>query len=231
MEIYSHPDIESIINIEGNQTCIDCGAAKPKWSSINNGVFLCLKCANIHKSFGNRISIPRSLQIDAWDDKQIAYLKKGGNETYKTLLKSYNIPLSATLDLKYKSKAIDYYRRCLRQEVEKELDKNHPTQEIDRPDLVTGLDLLDSKTYNKDSIDNDLVGTQNPMMKTKQENKLLESIGGFFAKAKENITSSSKTIENKISNWYEKFTKRNQESSEPNQQQQNKGGDNDRNKP
>jgi len=45
MEIYSHPDIPEILTIEGNSNCCDCNAEKPKWASLNNGVFLCLKCA------------------------------------------------------------------------------------------------------------------------------------------------------------------------------------------
>ena len=56
MEIYSHPDIPEILSLPGNSTCCDCNAEKPKWASLNNGIFLCLKCAGIHRCFGVDIS-------------------------------------------------------------------------------------------------------------------------------------------------------------------------------
>ena len=64
MEIYSHPDIPEILSLPGNSICCDCGIEKPKWASLNNGAFLCLKCAGIHPSLGVDISTICSLQID-----------------------------------------------------------------------------------------------------------------------------------------------------------------------
>ena len=102
MEIYSHPDIPEILSLPGNSICCDCNAQKPKWSSINNGIFLCLKCAGIHRCLGAEVSLIRSLQIDSWTDKQILYLSKGGNNKFKQNLKDYNINLNLQPDLKYK---------------------------------------------------------------------------------------------------------------------------------
>jgi len=56
MEIYSHPDNLEILSLPGNSTCCDCGIEKPKWASLNNSAFLCLKCAGIHRSLGIDIS-------------------------------------------------------------------------------------------------------------------------------------------------------------------------------
>ena len=118
MENYSHPDIYDILQVEGNSECVDCGEKNPKWASVNNGVFLCLKCAGVHRSFGMSISLTRSLQIDSWTDNQLLFFTKGGNAKFKKNLEEFNIDLSSSLDIKYKSKAADYYRRYLMKLIE-----------------------------------------------------------------------------------------------------------------
>ncbi|NP_001394221.1 uncharacterized protein LOC100278211 [Zea mays] len=39
-----------------NRICADCGAPDPKWVSANIGVFLCLKCGDVHRALGPDIS-------------------------------------------------------------------------------------------------------------------------------------------------------------------------------
>ena len=145
MENYSHPDIPEILNKEGNSVCVDCGGEKPKWASMNNGVFLCLKCAGIHRSFGMSVSLIRSLQIDSWTEKQLLYLTKGGNKNFKNNLSEFNIAETATLDIKYKSKAADYYRKFLKNEVDRETEPNYVPTQIVKPDLEVAMDILEIK--------------------------------------------------------------------------------------
>ena len=142
MEIFSHPDIEEIINLESNSKCFDCGLEKPKWTSLNNGIFLCLKCAGMHRNFGLNISLIRSLEIDSWDEKQILYLKKGGNENFKNFLTEYNISSNSSIELKYKSKASDYYRKKLKNEVEKIINPNYICENLIKPDKIMGNEIL-----------------------------------------------------------------------------------------
>ncbi len=42
-------------------------AEDPDWVSINNGVFICQKCANLHKALNdNEVSFPRPICADFW---------------------------------------------------------------------------------------------------------------------------------------------------------------------
>jgi len=69
--MYSHPIIEKIMKIPENKFCFDCGLISPKWASINNGIFICLKCAGIHRGFGVHISFVRSLTMDNWYNNKV----------------------------------------------------------------------------------------------------------------------------------------------------------------
>ena len=150
MENYSHPDIPEILKKDGNSVCVDCGSEKPNWASMNNGVFLCLKCAGIHRGFGMSISLIRSLQIDSWTENQLLYLTKGGNNNFKNNLSEFNIAETATLDIKYKSKAADYYRKFLKNEVDRECDSNYIPTQIVKPDMDVAMDIIEIKEDAKD---------------------------------------------------------------------------------
>ena len=66
MENYAHPQLDKIMKINENNNCFDCNGINPKWASVNNGIFLCLKCAGVHRGFGVHISFVRSLTMDNW---------------------------------------------------------------------------------------------------------------------------------------------------------------------
>ena len=148
---YSHPDIPEILKKGENSKCVDCGAENPKWASMNNGVFLCLKCAGIHRSFGMSVSLIRSLQIDSWTEKQLLYLTKGGNINFKNNLSEFNIAETAALDIKYKSKAADYYRKYLKNEVEKESDPNYAPIQVNKPETEEAMDIIEIKEENDEN--------------------------------------------------------------------------------
>ena len=198
MEIYSHPAISDIINTQNNNVCFDCGFPKPKWASINNGIFLCLKCAGIHRNFGVRFSIIRSIQLESWDDKQIQFLKLGGNLNFKHFLIEYNINSnSSDNNLKYKSKCAEYYRKYLRSLVEKEINPNYIEENIPKPSLQEGLEIIDNS--NNDSINNDKI-IQSGQYKEEKEETFFGFVGNFFKKASKKVVDAGKDVGKKIEN-------------------------------
>ena len=63
-------------------------------------------------------------------------MKRGGNTRFKDFLKDYKVPNNALVDYKYLIRAADYYRKMLKAEVKRE------NFDIEKPDLVSGLELL-----------------------------------------------------------------------------------------
>lgn len=43
----------------------------PRWASWNIGVFLCIRCAGIHRNLGVHISKVKSVNLDQWTAEQI----------------------------------------------------------------------------------------------------------------------------------------------------------------
>ena len=178
-EAYAHPGLNEIISRDGNSRCFDCNSENPKWASINNGIILCLKCAGIHRSFGLQISIIRSLQVDSWTEKQVKYLSLGGNKKLKDFLSEYKIEPSSSSELKYKSKAAEYYRCSLKNEVEKTFDDKYAPAKIEKPDIETGVQLIEIKHNNTEINNNYIISSDNHNQK-QNDNSFLGAMGTFF---------------------------------------------------
>ena len=178
-ETYAHPDLNEILSREGNTTCFDCGKENPKWASLNNGIILCLKCAGIHRSFGLQISIIRSVQVDSWTEKQVKYLSLGGNNIFKTFLSEYKIDPTSSFELKYKSKAAEYYRCTLKNQVEKIFDEKYKPIEMEKPNLETGVEIIEIKQNDKEIDNNSYIGSDNQNQK-QNDDSFFGAMGAFF---------------------------------------------------
>ena len=188
-ETYAHPALNEIVSREGNTLCFDCGTENPKWASINNGILLCLKCAGIHRGFGLQISTIRSLQVDSWTEKQVKYLSQGGNLRFKNFLADYKIEPSSSIELKYKSKATEYYRNLLRNEVEKIFDDKFVGNNLPKPDLDTGIQIIEIKQNDKEINNQFYIGSDNQKQK-QEDNSFFGSFGSFFKEAVDTVSKN-----------------------------------------
>ena len=71
--------IKEISNKKMNNECFDCRKKEPKYISINNGIFLCLDCSQIHKSFPDNISFIIDNNLNLLSNNYLYFLYYGGN--------------------------------------------------------------------------------------------------------------------------------------------------------
>uniref|UniRef100_A0A096MCG7 Small ArfGAP 1 n=1 Tax=Poecilia formosa TaxID=48698 RepID=A0A096MCG7_POEFO len=71
--------LSKMLREEDNKYCADCEAKGPRWASWNLGVFICIRCAGIHRNLGVHISRVKSVNLDQWTSEQIQDIKFWGN--------------------------------------------------------------------------------------------------------------------------------------------------------
>jgi hypothetical protein len=134
-------EVQNIFYQNTNSKCSDCFAENPTFSSLNNGLFICEKCAEIHKStLDQTVSLVLPLS-EIKDPKQVLFLKLGGNENYKKLMFEYHLISSKDRIPKYRSKFSFWYRKYLEQLVEKEINPNYVGEPLVKPDEKTGVEI------------------------------------------------------------------------------------------
>ncbi|XP_054456071.1 stromal membrane-associated protein 1 isoform X2 [Anoplopoma fimbria] len=72
-----------------NKYCADCEAKGPRWASWNLGVFMCIRCAGIHRNLGVHISRVKSVNLDQWTPEQIQSMVDMGNNRAKRLYEDH----------------------------------------------------------------------------------------------------------------------------------------------
>ena len=91
------PAIQSLLLMNGNNMCVDCGSPKPTWLSVNNGVVFCIECAGHHRGLGIRTSYVRSIELDEIKLEEIEGLKHSGNSKFNNFLNKFDIELALIL--------------------------------------------------------------------------------------------------------------------------------------
>jgi Putative GTPase activating protein for Arf len=121
---------EELKQLPGNTRCVDCGSMAPDWGSPKLGIFMCFQCSGRHRGLGVHLSFVRSVQMDAWNDQQIALMRVGGNDQCNAFLRRHGIA-ETTLDAttqgeqrgriihdKYDSDAALLYQQVLKAKVD-----------------------------------------------------------------------------------------------------------------
>jgi len=71
--------LTTLLKEEDNKYCVDCDSKGPRWASWNLGIFLCIRCAGIHRNLGVHISKVRSVNLDSWTPLQVSSMQCMGN--------------------------------------------------------------------------------------------------------------------------------------------------------
>ncbi|XP_013793646.1 stromal membrane-associated protein 1-like [Limulus polyphemus] len=80
-----------LLREEDNKYCVDCDAKGPRWASWNLGIFLCIRCAGIHRNLGVHISRVKSVNLDTWTPEQVGLLQGMGNSKARAIYEA-NLP-------------------------------------------------------------------------------------------------------------------------------------------
>eukprot|EP00300_Choanocystis_sp_HF-7_P001312 c11060_g1_i2.p1 GENE.c11060_g1_i2~~c11060_g1_i2.p1 ORF type:complete len:648 (+),score=75.74 c11060_g1_i2:161-1945(+) len=72
----SQSEMETL-QLPGNDLCADCARPNPDWVHLEHGVFLCLDCCGVHRSFSNKL---RSFLFDNLTREEHQKLRELGNE-------------------------------------------------------------------------------------------------------------------------------------------------------
>merc|ERR1711977_395609 len=71
--------LKRMLQDEDNKYCVDCDSKGPRWASWNLGIFLCIRCAGIHRNLGVHISKVKSVNLDSWTQVQVSSMQQMGN--------------------------------------------------------------------------------------------------------------------------------------------------------
>ncbi|XP_014234693.1 stromal membrane-associated protein 1 isoform X1 [Trichogramma pretiosum] len=83
--------LTQMLRDEDNKYCVDCDAKGPRWASWNLGIFLCIRCAGIHRNLGVHISKVKSVNLDSWTPDQVVSLQQMGNSRARAVYEA-NLP-------------------------------------------------------------------------------------------------------------------------------------------
>lgn len=171
-----------LFSLPDNKACIDCTSSQIEFCSINHGLFLCPTCAECHKKFKNGISIIKSIKKHSWTENEMNLMIIGGNMKFKIFLVRYRFPKEYTLEEKYTTRAVCYYREMLFLQLTNSLVKEAPDEENG---ILLNIDK-DQRIYSENDI--------NP--KLSEEEEIVEKTWGFFSK----VADITKLAVNKVKN-------------------------------
>ena len=143
-----------------NSICFDCGVENPKFVSINNGIFLCNKCATVHMSFPQGVSNIENNDLYSLSEKELKFLAEGGNTSLNDfILDEFPKLENYSQKLLYKTRAMDYYRKRLYYYIFGGIEPK-------RPSSIVGCQLIPDNHYIKDNYERNNPQRFEPKTKT-----------------------------------------------------------------
>ena len=111
--------ISIILQDPENNICFDCSQLNPEYISINNAIFICKNCAQMHFKLNKSVSDVINNNLNNLSMKNIQYLSYGGNKNLKEFIRN-NYPDLNILSPSYfyNTYALDYYRKMIEYLVE-----------------------------------------------------------------------------------------------------------------
>ncbi|XP_076141736.1 stromal membrane-associated protein 1 isoform X3 [Alosa pseudoharengus] len=112
--------LSKMLREDDNKYCADCEAKGPRWASWNLGVFICIRCAGIHRNLGVHISRVKSVNLDQWTPEQMQSVQDMGNTRARQL---YEAHLPENFRRPQTDQAVEFFIRD-KYEKKKYYDKN-----------------------------------------------------------------------------------------------------------
>ena len=152
--------IREISNEKMNKECFDCNKKNPKYISINNAIFLCEECAQLHKTFPDNISVIIDNNLNLLSNNYLKYLFYGGNANLDNFI-NYEYPglQNYSPEILYKTQAMIYYRELLKNKIE------------GKPKPISPIDIMAYKLVTENGLINIREGKKFKTRK-KSQNKL-----------------------------------------------------------
>ena len=122
-------ELITCLNDPENRKCFDCGESPTNWICVNNGIFLCSKCAGEHRGYGAIISNLKFIMLDKLNEFQIELMKRGGNKKLDQLLEEYKIDKNKIDKLiLYSTRLLEYHRDYLYNKIAGKDDPKPPSK-------------------------------------------------------------------------------------------------------
>jgi len=134
--------LSEMLKDEDNKYCVDCDNKGPRWVSWNLGIFLCIRCAGIHRNLGVHISKVRSVNLDSWTPQQVASVQQMQNSKARAI---YEANLPEDFRRPQTDSAVEAF---IRQKYEKKKYILANWQPSKPPDFPIGFDLGDEAANN-----------------------------------------------------------------------------------
>ena len=117
---------------EQNYLCADCEKQKSIYISINNGITICNICEQEHRLLGHSLSYIISIN-EKLDEYLFNFIVFGSNTRFKRFSENENIDKNLSIKKKYKTKALYFYRKLLKNKV---LGIDLPLKQYENPNEI-----------------------------------------------------------------------------------------------